>query len=402
MKSLTPLVMAPGPVQLHPQVQETLALPMIHHRTPEFDRILKDVLINLKIVFQTEEPVFILSSTGSGGMEALLVNCLHPGDKVLAIDSGKFGERWMEMASVFGAEVIPIKVPWGQSVDVQLVEQHLKAHPDTRIVMCQACETSTAVQHPMEALGNLIKNRPNTLFLVDGITALGASPLPMDAWHMDGVVGGSQKAFMLPTGLSFISFSKKAWARVLSNPTPRYYFDLRKELSANQKSATFFSSSVTLIRALQTALTCMLGPLSATKDEKLFNFKKHLAVVEQRAQFTRKYLSRMGLKLYSQAPAAALTAVLLPDGMPGQKLRDWMESELAVTVMGGQDQLVGKILRIGHMGHLTAADHIRCFDALKQALDHFGGNAFLPPLVWSKIQADMKSEISSHWKSEPT
>lgn len=343
-------VMAPGPVNLHPRVIEALSLPMIHHRTPEFDAILSRVLKGLRQVFQTEQDCYALTSTGSGGMEALLINVLRPGAKVIGVDSGKFGERWCEMAQVYGAKVITHKVAWGEACKVEDVESLLVANPDTEIFMTQACETSTGVSHPIEALGKMIQARfPKVLFLVDGITALGAFPLKMDEWFIDGLVGGSQKAFMLPTGMSFLSFSKKAWAVIDNNPTPRFYFDLRRERDANKKGETFFSSNVTLLRALDVVLEL----IHEQGLEKLF------AEIQERATWTRKMGQRLGFSLYAKDPAAqsnSVTALQVPAGLDGQKIRSELEQKYKITIMGGQDQAKGKIIRIGHMGYIQKQD----------------------------------------------
>ncbi len=351
-------LLAPGPVNLHPKVLETLALPMIHHRTPEFDKILKQSLQKLQQVFRSKEPAFILTSTGSGGMEALLVNVLASGDEVLGIDSGKFGERWCEMAKIYGAKLTTLKTKWGEAVKISEVAKHLQENPKTKIVLCQACETSTGVLHPIRELGDLIHQHPNTLFLVDGITALGATPLPMDEWHIDGLVGGSQKAFMLPTGLSFIAFSAKAWKVIHTNPTPRYYFDVRRELKANQNGETFFSSNVTFIRALDVVLDLILAK----------GYENHLAEIAARANFTRHFAKDLGLTSYSHSPSNSITALIVPDGVDGQKLRLRLEEKFHITIMGGQDQAKGKIIRIGHMGHITWEQMQNLFLRLREVL----------------------------------
>jgi aspartate aminotransferase-like enzyme len=376
-------VLAPGPVNLHPKVRESLALPMIHHRTPEFDRILKRVLSRLKDVFQTSQAVFISTSTGSGGMEALLVNTLHPGDAVLCIDSGKFGERWADMAQVFGGQVSTLKLEWGKPVKVAEVEDFLKKNPRTKIILCQACETSSGVVHPIRELGELIHRYPETLFLVDGITALGAMPLAMDEWHIDGLVGGSQKAFMLPTGLSLFSFSEKAWARIEKNPTPRYYFDVRREKKANDKGETFFSSNVTLIRALDVVLEMI--------------FEKGLPSlfqeIETRAEFTRKFAHEMGLTLFAEAPSNSLTALKVPAGIDSQKIREQLESQFHITIMGGQDQAKGKILRIGHMGFIQPRQMTELLMKLGEVLHQADAKLCEP----QKMQA-LEKEMTAFWK----
>ena len=355
------LLLAPGPVQLHPEVQKILSLPMIHHRTPEFDQILKSVLSDLKTLFVTNEKVFILTSTGSGGMEALLINVIKPQSKVLAIISGKFGERWAEMAEVFGAKVHKIIVPWGSAVNPNDVEKYLNENPDTDVVMTQACETSTATVHPIEELSRIVA-KTKALFLVDAITALGAMPLPMDAWQIDGLVAGSQKAIMLPTGLSLISFSQKAWAQIKSNPTPRYYYDVRRELAANEKGETFFSSNVTLIRALAFVL----------KDIKTQGLDSLYKSIIRRADYTRKMALHLNLEVYSKAPSDSVTALNLPANFDGAKFREHLEKSYNLTVMGGQDQLKGKIIRLGHMGYITDADLHQTTERLAAGLNDFG------------------------------
>lgn len=376
-------VLAPGPVNLHPEVQKILALPMIHHRTPEFDQILKSALTGLKKIFKTKQDCYILSSTGSGGMEALLVNTLAPGDQVLAIDSGKFGERWAEMAQVYGGEVIHMKIPWGQAVEPQDVENKLKTNPKIKLVLCQACETSSAVRHPIEALGKMIRAFPEVLFLVDGITALGAYPLPMDDWFIDGLVGGSQKAFMLPTGLSLLSFSEKAWKKIEKNPTPRFYFDIRKEKAANLKGETFFSSNVTLIRALDFVLKLI-------ESEGL---DKHFARIQTRSDFTLKFGERLGLSSFSKSPSPSLSALCVPAGIDSQELRLRLEKEHFITVMGGQDQAKGKILRIGHMGLITAQEMTELFLRIHETLTQMGAKL---PIESNTLKTEMEKFWGQH------
>lgn len=377
-------VLAPGPVNLHPDVEKILAAPMIHHRTPEFDTILKRVLSRLKMVFQTEQPCYALTSTGSGGMECLLVNVLHPGDEVLVIESGKFGERWAEMTEVFGGKAHRLKVPWGDAVEPAAVAKILSERPQIRIVLCQACETSTSVVHPIQGLAEIVSQRADCLFLVDGITALGAFPLPMDEWKIDGIVGGSQKAFMLPTGLSLISFSQKAWARIATNPTPRYYFDIRRERAANDRGETFFSSNVTLIRALDV----VLGLIEKQGLNSLF------AVIQKRADFTRRFAVELGFTLYAKSPSNSVTALTVPAGIDGQKLRQRLEEKHRITIMGGQDQAKGKIIRIGHMGHISSEQMIELFIRLADCLNEMGaGQSLRRPLA--QIESDMKA----YWKT---
>lgn len=376
-------LLAPGPVNLHPEVRQILSRPMIHHRAPEFDAIFLRARENLKLLFQTKQPVFIQSSVGTGGMECLLVNTLSPGDKVICVVSGKFGERWAEMAEVFGMTTIRLEVPWGQAVDPTEINSLLQKHPDVKAVFCQACETSTAVAHPIQEIGEIIKKFPQTLFLVDGITAVGAYPLPMDDWGIDGLVAGSQKAFMLPAGLSFVSFSKKAQAFIQTAKCSRYYFDIRREMKANEKGESAFSSSVSLIRALDWVLT----------DIKIQSLEKHFNVIHRRAEMTREFAKQAGLTLFSESPSASVTAIAMPAGIDGQKIRRTLETDYKITTIGGQDQLKGKILRIGHMGFIQDEEMLRFFEALGRVLQKE------QPSEWSDARVATLSGLMRTWVS---
>ncbi len=357
---MSQILLTPGPVPLHPEVIRILAQPMIHHRTPAFDEILSSCLQKLPKIFGTREKVFMHSSTGSGGMESVLVNVLSPGDKVLAIVSGKFGERWAEMAKTFGMQVDILNVNWGEAVTEEQVQNRLLTHT-YRAVLCQACETSTAVLHPIRELGELIAKLPETLFLVDGITAVGAADLPMDLFHIDGLVAGSQKALMLPTGLSFVSFSQKAQKYFATATCPRFYFDIRKEQKANTGGETFYSSNVLLVRALDWVLNFIEQQ----------GLKTFLNTVQRRSVMTHHFLSLAGLRSYSKNPSPSLTAIVLPENSPGVEMRKHLEDKYSVVVMGGQDQLKGKILRIGHMGYIQDSDMQSFFEALMKTFLDF-------------------------------
>lgn len=354
--------MTPGPVPLSPIVREILGQPMIHHRTPEFEKVLKSVGQKLKKTFLTSEPVFMHASTGTGAMQSALTNTLNPGDKVLAIVSGKFGERWAKMSEIIGCKVTVLNVEWGSAVNVADVADFLRRNPDTRAVLCQACETSTATVHPIEELGKLISQSPETLFIVDAITGLGAMPLPMDDWNLDVVISGSQKAFQLPTGLSFIALSKKAWAANAKVAKPDFYFDLRLEKKAIERGETHFSSVVPLVRALDRVLDGLI-------DERLQVAIRRSQLL---AQVTRDAGTLLKMPCYSAAPGSSVTALKVPDGVDGVKLRDLLETKYFVTVMGGQDQLKGKIIRIGHLGYITNDDMCATFGVLSLCLSELG------------------------------
>jgi aspartate aminotransferase-like enzyme len=355
-------LMTPGPVPLSPAVRETLSLPMIHHRTPEFDAILKSVMTKLKKTFLTKQPVFMHAATGSGAMESAIVNTLSPGDEVLTIVTGKFGERWNKICEAYGIKYHALNVPWGEAVKVAEVERLLQTLPNVKAVLCQASETSTATMNPVRELADVVRRRAHTIFIVDAITALGAMPLAMDDWGLDVVVSGSQKAFMLPTGLAFIALSEKAWGFYKLAKCPKFYFDLGLERKANEKGETHFSSVVAHIRALDVVLDSLV-------DTALHNTIRRC---EKLAEVTRKAGELYGFKVFSQVPSPAVTALAVPEGIDGAKLRDHLEKEYLVTVMGGQDQLKGKIIRIGHMGYITDDDMYATFEALGLALRDLG------------------------------
>jgi aspartate aminotransferase-like enzyme len=351
------VLMTPGPVPLPPEVLDVLALPMEHHRTIEFMALYARVLTNLQKVFVSSEPAFIHTSTGSGGMESAIVNTLSPGDHVLCVVSGKFGERWAEMADVFGVRVTRLQVEWGKVVRVEEIERHLRAHPETKAVLTQACETSTGVLHPIREIANVVR-KTKAILMVDAITALGAVPLPMDEWGIDIMIGGSQKAFMLPTGLSFISFSKKAWALTETSKIPKFYFNIRSEKAANEKGESYFSTSVTHIRALDFVIELFLKVGMHKVHERIQTLSKATLIASR----------ELGLKILSEVPSPSVTAILMPDGVDSQKVRAHMEKNANVIVMGGQDHLKSKIIRIGHMGAISDDDLLLTLTALVQAI----------------------------------
>jgi aspartate aminotransferase-like enzyme len=280
---------------------------------------------------------------------------------VLVIVSGKFGERWAEMSEIYGAKAHRLNVEWGKAVNPSEVEAFLQKNKNIKLVLCQATETSTATAHDIKALGQII-SKTSALFLVDGITAVGAYDIKMDEWSIDGLVAGSQKAVMLPTGLSFVCLSKKAWAVAEKAPLPRYYFDLRKELKANLNGETLFSSSVPLIKALDFVLTRIQD----------IGLQKHFSQLRRRADFTREMAKLMGLELYSSSPSDSVTALKVPSNVDGIKLRGHLEQKYQVTIMGGQDQAKGKIIRIGHMGYILDEHLIATMWRLASALQDLG------------------------------
>jgi aspartate aminotransferase-like enzyme len=364
-------LLAPGPVQIPDYARKILAEPMVHHRTPLFTNALQNVFTNLKKVFYTVEPVYILSSTGSGAMEAAVANILSPGDRVIAVNTGKFGERWAKMAKLYGAQVEVINVTWGQAVKTEEVLTLLRKFPDTKAVLLQATETSTGVLNPVREIATTVKQNSNAIVMVDAITAILSTDLKMDDWNLDVVVAGSQKAFMLPTGLSFIALSKKAQSMMEKVVCKNHYFDLKAEKKAYDSQQTKFSSSVAEIRALDAVLTHILD----------MGIEIFIKEIQNRAAKTRMALQAMGLSTYTSFPSPSLTVVEVPAGIDGKKLRRHIEEKYNITFMGGQDQLEGKIIRIGHLGDISREDVIASIEFLGRALEDFNHKT-----DWSKAK----------------
>lgn len=375
-------LLTPGPVPIPKIVREALSRPIVHHRTPEFELTLSFCLSALKKMFQCDGHVFIHSSTGSGGMESALVNTLSPGDEVVCVVSGKFGERWAYMAEIFGLKVHRMEVPWGEAADLRNFESVLEQKANIKAVLTQACETSTATLHPIREMAKIVKDRTPALFMVDAITAMGCQPMPMNEWGLDVVVAGSQKAFMLPTGLSFVGASNRALEIARKNLQPKFYFRWDQELDANKKNATFFSSAGSLLIALEAIL----------REIDRVGFGKVQARIECLAEATRQAAVALGLEIFSKAPAPAVTALKLPDAIPGESLRDWLEQEKHVIVMGGQDKLKGRILRVGHMGDISNENMLTFFEALTLALDHFDPS-FNAAKKWPSAQSVLQTEL---------
>lgn len=355
-------LLTPGPTPLPPQVSLAMARPIIHHRTPQFQAILKEASEGLKWVFQTANNVFIISSSGTGAMEASVVNLLSCADTALVVQGGKFGERWTELCQAYGINAEVLDVEWGKAVSPQEIGKRLKSNPQIKVVFTTLCETSTGVDNDIEAIAAVVKET-SAVLVVDAISGLGAVDIKTDAWGVDVVVAGSQKGLMLPPGLGFISISPKAWKLVESSKSGRYYLDLRKAKKAADKNDTPFTSAITLIDALNEALKMM------QKDGLEYIFKRHKTM----ADATRAAAKALGLELF--APTAAsdgVTAVKLPASIDGEKLVKTMRDTYGVTIAGGQDVLKGKVIRIAHMGYITEFDIITGVSCLEKVLAQMG------------------------------
>lgn len=357
-------LLSPGPTAVPESVLARMAEPMIHHRTPQFSAIFAEVKKDLKYVFQTEEEVLILASSGTGAMEATITNLFSKGDKVIFVNGGKFGERWGQIAGTYGLETIEIKVEWGQAVDVAAVKELLDKDADIKAVLMQASETSTTASHPVKEIAELTKDR-DTLLVVDGITAVGVMDLPMDKLGIDVLLSGSQKAFMLPPGLAFIALSQKAWGFADRSDLPKYYFNLKKE-NKNQvagKDTTAYTPAVSLIIGLAEVLRLV-------KEEGLENlFTRHATL----ARATRAAVEALGLKLLApDSPADSATGAYVPEGVDGAKLVKFLRDDMGVTLAGGQDHLKGKIIRIAHLGYYDTFDIIIAISSIEMALVKLG------------------------------
>ncbi|MCX5702515.1 MAG: alanine--glyoxylate aminotransferase family protein [Candidatus Omnitrophica bacterium] len=355
-------LLTPGPTPLPPQVCEALGRPIIHHRTPQFQALLKEASEGLKYVYQTKQDVFILASSGTGVMEAAAVNLLSPQDTVITVQGGKFGERWTEICSAYGINTEIINVEWGKAVEPKAIKERLKANPKIKAVFTTLCETSTGVASDIKAIGEVVKDTEAVL-VVDAISGLGAIDLQTDAWFCDVVICGSQKGLMLPPGLGFISVSSKAWELIENSKCPKYYFDLKEAKKALDKTDTPFTPAITLIIALCEALKMM-------KQDGLANiFLRH----RKMAEATRKAVKALGLELF--APTAAsdvVTAVCVPKDLDGEKLVKVMRDTYAVTIAGGQSELKGKVFRIAHMGFIEEFDIIAGISCLEKVLSQMG------------------------------
>jgi aspartate aminotransferase-like enzyme len=354
----------PGPVPVPDRVRLAMAKPIINHRAPDFIPVFKACRTNLQRMFQTQSPVLLFAASGTGAMDAAVSNLLSPGDHALVVRGGKFGERWAEICEAYGVRATCIDVEWGRAVDPREVERALEAHPDIRAVYLQGSETSTGVRHPVREIAEIVRRSDDRLIVVDAITAVGVYDLPMDAWGLDVVLSGSQKAFMMPPGLSFLAISERAQRFMRDARCPHYYFDLEKELEALPTDQTSWTPAVNLLFGLAEALEIILDEegLEATFER-----------TEKLAHATREAMRAIGLELLApDAPSPACTAIKVPAGVDGAALRKCLRDRYGYTVADGQGRLKGKIFRIAHLGYFDRFDTIGCIAAVEMALADVG------------------------------
>jgi len=350
----------PGPVPVPERVLLAMAQPIINHRAPDFLPVFQRCKTGLQRIFQTQEPVLILAASGTGAMDAAVSNLLSPGDHALVVRGGKFGERWAEICEAYGVRTTCLDVEWGRAVDPKAVEAALDANPDVKAVYLQASETSTAVRHPVKEVAEIVRRSDDRLIVVDAITAVGVYDLPMDAWGLDVVLSGSQKAFMMPPGLAFLALSPRARRFMETAKSPHYYFSLDKELAALPGDQTSWTPAVGLIQGLDTALGIILDEIG---------LEATWARTEKLAHATREAMRAIGLALLApDDPSPACTAVCVPDGVDGAALRKYLRDKLGYTVADGQGALKGKIIRIAHLGYFDRFDTIAVIAAVEMAL----------------------------------
>lgn len=356
-------LLTPGPTPLPERVRLALAKDMIHHRKDEFHALMRHVEAQLQVLFGTTQPVLVLASAGTGAMTAAVYSLLRPGETVVVVNAGKFGERWSQIAASRGLKVVEVNAPWGEAVGAARVAAALDANPGARAVLVQMSETSTGVLHPVREIAAVARTH-GALSIVDGVSGVGISPCPMDEWGIDCLITGSQKGLMLPPGLSFIALSGRAWKVCEAQEPGCYYFNLVAERAKLAKGETHFTTPVNLVMGLAESLSMLL--------------ENGLAEV-YRKQWALTCMSRagahaLGLELLAKTDYTwGITSILLPDALDGTKIVAACAEKYGVYLAGGQDRLKGRIARIGHMGWVDWADVAAGLYALDRCIIDQGG-----------------------------
>src|SRR5438067_3054099 len=361
----------PGPTPLLPAAQLAMAAADIHHRTADFRALYSGVLADLKTFIGTQNDVVMFAASGTGAMEAAVANLTSPDDKVLVVSAGKFGERWQALATAYNCKVEVASAEYGETVSLDAIKAKLT--PDVRVLYTQATESSTGARHDVAAMGRLLKQSvPDALFVVDAITGLGTTKLDVDAWGIDVIIGGSQKAVMIPPGLAYCAISERAWKRIETTKNPRYYFDFRKERKVAAKGESAYTPATSLFAALGAALDFIRqmgnGDLAAGRNALVDN-------AELAAEMTRAGVKALGLKLFTSAPGAALTAVLSPAGVDSGKLVKEFRESFSAVVANGQGDMKGKLFRIAHICYYDYLDTIGILAALEHVMSRVTGQS---------------------------
>jgi aspartate aminotransferase-like enzyme len=355
-------LLTPGPTPVPEETLLELARPMIYHRTAEFRQILGEVLEDLKYVFRTKNTIVPLTASGTGGLEAALVNSVQPGAKILCLIAGRFGERWKNIAKAFGIEAVNVQVTWGQVVTPEMLTKALADHPDAVAICTTLSETSTGAGHDIEAFGKIVAKTP-ALLVVDAISGLGVMECRTDEWNVDICCTGSQKALMMPPGLAFLSVSDKAWKAIDKNPSPRtFYFDLKKARKSLETNDTPWTQAHTLIRAMRVSL----------KKIRAEGIENIWATQARNAAAARAGFQAMGLKVFPVRPNNALTVGEMPQGIDSSVLLTKLEKQYGMKLANGQDTLKGKIIRLAHMGYIDQFDIIAALSGIELVLGEMG------------------------------
>ncbi|MEE3141580.1 MAG: alanine--glyoxylate aminotransferase family protein [Chloroflexota bacterium] len=358
----------PGPTPVPSDIVEAMSNPMIDHRGPEFHEIIEIATQQLKQVFMTTNDLMILTASGTGALEAAIVNTLSPGDKVLSASAGSFGDRFTEMVETFGADVQRLDFEWGSPIEPEAIRSALRADPGIKAVLVTHNETSTGVTHPLQQISEVVKGEFQKLLLVDAVSSLACVPLPVDGWNCDVVGTASQKGFMIPPGLAFITMSETAWEASETSTMPSFYFDLKAARSYLELGQTPFTPNVALMYGLITALDKLL-------EEGMENvYERHARI----SQITRDGIKDLGLDLLVSDEAYAsntVTAIKVPEGVDAGRLRSLVREEHNVVLAGGQGKLSGSIFRIGHLGYVTREDIEEVLETLKTVLPKVGFRA---------------------------
>ncbi len=354
----------PGPTPLLMEAQaRTLTAANVHHRTEAFRKIMMETLELLKYYYDTRNDILIFASSGTGAMEGAVSNLLSPGERMLVGTAGKFGERWLGIAQAYGIEAVKVESPYGRPVDIEAMKQKLANAGPFRAVFIQATETSTAVMNDVRAIGEAVKDYPETALVVDGITGLGTSDLRVNEWGLDILIGGSQKAVMIPPGLAFVSVSEKAWGLIGKSKLPRFYFDFAKERKNQVKGETAYTPATTLVIGLHAALEYV----------KRIGRENLIANAALLAEASRAAAQALGLKLFAESsPANAATAVCAPAGMDSGAIVKELRTRFGAVIANGQGSMKGQIFRLAHLGYYDMADVFAVFAALEIALLKLG------------------------------
>jgi aspartate aminotransferase-like enzyme len=338
-------LLTPGPTPLYPPALHAMMASDIHHRTEEFRKVYRSMLAGLKEVYGTTNDVLCMAASGSGAMDASVSNLFSRGDRVIVCTAGKFGERWVEIVKAYGLDAHVLEAPYGSVVTPDRVEAALKAEPIIRGVFIQGSESSTGAQHDVESIGKLVQ-KTDAVFVVDAITGLGTMTLDVDGWGLDIVIGGSQKAFMIPPGLAFLSVSQKAWNHSKTASLPHYYFDLKKEKKNGDLGESTWTPAISLILALEEALKYIrgIGMANLIRNAQLL------------AQATRAAAVALGLELFSSSPGSAVTAIKPPAGMDAGVIVKGFKQKFGAVITGGQGSMKDELFRLAHLGYFDFAD----------------------------------------------